>query len=132
MKPNQKELFMPGQLPIAIFAILIGAVEVAGGMQELVYRGILNSETEPMIIGALGTTTGALLLAAGIALLVGSRLAGVLVQSAAYVAVPFFLLAGVFKHYTGWPMTVVGIAYPLFLLLYCQKIAKPAQLFSKS
>jgi hypothetical protein len=115
---------MRGQMPVALWAIVFGALETAGGLQELVYRGILNSETEPMIIGTLGTLAGVLLLAAGIALLVGARSTRVLVPSAAYVGVPVAILAGVVKQYAGWPITVVGIAYPLFLFLYYQKAAK--------
>jgi hypothetical protein len=122
---------MRGQMPFALFAIIFGALETAGGTQELVYRGILNSETEPLIIGTLGTLGGALLLAAGIALLVGSRLTSVLVHSAAYVSVPVSILAGVIKHYAGWPITLVGIVYPLVLFFFCQKLGKNAELSSK-
>jgi hypothetical protein len=112
---------MRGQMPVALFAIVFGALETAGAVQELVYRGILRSETEPMIIGALGTVAGGLLLVAGIALLVRSALTVALVPAAAYVSVPVFLIAGVYKHYAGWPITVVGIAYPLLLWLWFWK-----------
>ncbi|MGB7731762.1 MAG: hypothetical protein WBL50_27335 [Candidatus Acidiferrum sp.] len=115
---------MRGQMPVALFAIIFGALQTAGGTQELVYRGILNSETEPMIIGTLGTLGGVLLLAAGIALLVGSRLTTVLVPSAAYVGVPVAILCGVIKHYAGWPITLVGIVYPLFLFFFCYRFGK--------
>jgi hypothetical protein len=112
---------MRGQMPVALFAIVFGALETAGAVQELVYRGILASLTEPLIIGALGTVAGALLLAAGIALLVRSALAAAFVPAAAYISVPVFLISGVYKHYAGWPITVVGIAYPLLLWLWCWK-----------
>jgi hypothetical protein len=106
---------MRGHTAVSLFAILIGAVNIGGALQELVYRGILNSETEPMISGSLGTAAGAMLLAAGIALLVRSASSVALVPAAAYVSVPVFVLSGIVKHYAGWPVTVVGIVFPLFL-----------------
>lgn len=115
---------MRGQLPVSLFAIIFGALETAGGVQELVYRGILNSQTEPLVVGTLGTLAGLFLLVAGVLLLIRSQLASVLVHSAAYVAVPVFLLIGVYKHYAGWPVTFIGIAYPLLLVGLTYKSAK--------
>jgi len=122
---------MRGHMPVSLFAIVFGALETAGAVQELVYRGILNSQTEPMIIGALGTVAGGLLLWAGIVLLIRSQLSATLVPATVYVSVPVFLISGVFKHYAGWPITVVGITYPLFLLLWCKKIGKDREATSK-
>ncbi len=109
---------MRGHMGISLFALVFGALETGGAVQELVYRGILQSETEPMIIGALGTITGAVLLWAGAALLIRSRLADVLIPAAAYLSVPTFLISGVYKHYAGWPITLVGIVYPLIMVLW--------------
>ena len=74
---------MRGRMPVALFAIIFGALEPADGAQETVYLGILHSETEPLIIGTLGTVGGVLLLWAGITLLVNSPLAATLVPAAA-------------------------------------------------
>ena len=115
---------MRGHMAISLFALVFGALEAGGGVQELVYRGVLNSETEPMIVGALGTLTGAVLLWAGGALLIRSRLASVLVPATAYLSVPTFLVSGVYKHYAGWPITVVGIVYPLIMLFWSKAGAK--------
>jgi hypothetical protein len=115
---------MRGQIPVALFGILLGAVDTAAGLQEVVYLGILRSETEPLTMGALGTAAGAILLAAGIALLVNSRLTSVLVPAAAYVSVPVFILIGVIKHYPAWPSTVMGIAYPLFMRFFWHKFGR--------
>ena len=112
---------MRGHMAISLFALVFGALETGGAVQELVYRGILASLTEPLIIGALGTVAGALLLVAGIVLLVRSALAATFVPAAAYVSVPVFLISGVYKHYAGWPITVVGIAYPLLLWFWSWK-----------
>jgi hypothetical protein len=46
------------RLPLAIFAIALGAVELAAGVQELVYLGVLQSQTYPLIAGTLGTLAG--------------------------------------------------------------------------
>ena len=119
---------MRSSLPTALFAILIGAVEVAGALQEIVVLGFGRSMTEPLIIGALGTVAGALLLSAGVSLLTRSRLLDVLVRSTAYVSVPFFILSGIVKHYTAWPMTTVGLLYPLFLLLATRAIRGSGEL----
>jgi hypothetical protein len=75
-------------------------------------------------MGALGTVAGVLLLAAGIALLVSSKLTAVLVPAAAYVSVPIFILIGAIKHYAAWPATVLGMAYPLMLLFLWKKRGK--------
>lgn len=110
---------MRGQMPVALFALVFGILEFAGGAQEMVYLGFLQSERYPLIAGALGVLAGALLLAAGIALLVRSPHASVLAQASAWVSVPVFILTGVITHRAGWPITAVGIAYPLFLTFFC-------------
>ena len=122
---------MRGHMAISLFALVFGALETGGGVQELVYRGVLNSETEPMIAGALGTLTGAVLLWTGVALLIRSRLVSVLVPATVYLSVPTFLISGVYKcsscphhHYAGWRITLVGILYPLIMLLWCWMNAK--------
>ncbi len=123
---------MKGRMPLAVFAIIFGAIEAAGGLQETVYLGILQSETEPLIIGALGTVGGVFLLCAGISLLVQSPLVATLVPSAAYVCVPVSVICGIIKHYAAWPITTVGILYPL-LMLVCYKLgSKKIQAVSKS
>jgi hypothetical protein len=115
---------MRGQMPVALLAIVLGALETAGGAQELIYQGILRSRTYPLTAGTLGTVAGALLLASGIALLVGSRLGPVLARATAYVSLPVFILIGVVTHIAGWPVTVAGILFPLFLVFFCEKSAK--------
>lgn len=120
---------MRGRLPASLFAIVFGALETAGGTQELVYLGILNSQTERLIMGTIGVLAGVFLLFAGILLLLRSRHAVTFVQSAAYIGVPVFLIVGVWKRYAGWPITFIGIAYPLLLVALTYKSSsdgKPA------
>jgi hypothetical protein len=123
---------MRGQMPVALFALVFGILEFAGGAQEMVYLGFLQSERYPLIAGALGVLAGGLLLAAGIALLVRSSLASVLAQAAAWISVPVFILTGVVTHRAAWPITAVGIAYPLFLVFFCQRDRKGADVLYKS
>jgi hypothetical protein len=120
-----------GHMAVSLFALVFGALETGGAVQELVYRGVLNSETDPMIVGALGTVTGALLLWTGGALLIRSRLVSVLVPATVYLSVPTFLISGIYKcsscshhHYAGWRITLVGIVYPLIMLFWCKMEAK--------
>lgn len=63
-------------------------------------------------------------MAAGIALLVRSQLASVLAQATAWISVPVFVLTGVITHRAGWPITAVGISFPLGLVLFCTKRAR--------
>lgn len=114
---------MRAQISAALLAVVLGALETAGGVQELVYQGILRSRTYPLTAGTLGTIAGALLLAAGIALLVRLPAATTLVEAAAYVSVPVFILIGVITRIAGWPITAVGILFPLFLFGFNRKRA---------
>ena len=123
---------MTGRMPIALFAIIFGALETAGGAQETIYLGILHSETEPLIIGTLGTVGGVLLLCAGITLLVHSALSATLVPAAAYACIPVSVICGVIKHYAAWPITTVGILYPLFMFIYYRLACRKAQAFSRN
>jgi hypothetical protein len=118
-------------MPLALLALVFGALEAAGGAQEMIYLGIMNSETYPLIAGVLGVLAGGLLLAAGIALLIGSQRVLVLAQATAWISVPVFTLTGVVTHRAGWPITAVGILFPLCLLFFCQKNRK-AQMMSKA
>lgn len=122
---------MRGHMAVSLFALVFGALETAGAVQELVYRGVLNSETQPLIVGALGTVTGAVLLWTGVALLIRSRLVSVLVLATVYLSLPTFYISGIYNctscphhHYAGWPITLVGIVYPLIMLVWYKMDAK--------
>lgn len=106
---------------ISILTIFIGAVLTAGGVQELVVQGIFNNRRYPLLGGTLGTVAGALLLSAGIALLRGSPRAVALIRASAWVSVPVFVLIGFIWPFAGWPIRIIGVAFPLFLLAYFRK-----------
>jgi hypothetical protein len=122
---------MRAQMPLALFALVFGTLEAAGGAQEMIYLGIMNSETYPLIAGALGVLAGGLLLAAGITLLIDSPHAPLLAQATAWISVPVFILTGIVTRRAGWPITTVGIGFPL-LLLFAQRSRKPSQTMSKT
>ena len=113
---------MRGQTSSAIGAILLGALETAGGVQELINQGIIRNRTYPCAAaGTLGTIAGVLLLASGIALLFDTPKAKILVEATAYVSIPVFLLIGVITRIAGWPITLAGLGFPLVLLLLGRK-----------
>lgn len=103
---------------IAVITILIGAVLTAGGIQELVVQGIFNNRRYPLLGGTLGTVAGALLLSAGVALLRQSPRAVALIRASAWVCVPVFVMIGFIWPLAGWPVKIIGIGFPLFLLAY--------------
>jgi hypothetical protein len=122
---------MHAQMPLALLALVFGVLEAAGGTQEMVYLGIMNSETYPLVAGAMGVLAGGLLLAAGITLLISSPLAPVLAQATAWISVPVFTLTGIVTHRAGWPITAVGILFPL-LLVFFQASRKAGETISKT
>lgn len=79
---------MRAQTPLALLAIILGALETAGAVQELVFRGVLQSLTGPLCIGAIGTVGGVFVLATGIALLLRSRRVDILIPTTAWLSVP--------------------------------------------
>lgn len=115
------------RLPIALFAIALGAVEVAGALQELVY-GISQSVTDAVTAGALGTVAGAIVLAAGISLLVRSHRSPELALASAYISIPVFTLIGVAKHFAAWPITAVGMIFPVLLAVFCRRAGPRRQI----
>ena len=108
------------RLPIALFAIALGAVELAGALQELAY-GIPQSVTDAVNAGALGAVAGAIVLAAGIALLARSTRAPELALASACISIPVFILIGIVKHFAAWPITAVGMTFPILLALSCRR-----------
>lgn len=107
-----------------IGAVLIGALETAGGVQELVYQGIIRNRSYPLTAGTLGAVAGALLLAAGVALLRDAPTAKGLAEAAVYVSIPVFFLIGIVTRISGWPVTAAGITFPIIVLVVTRQHAK--------
>lgn len=123
---------MQTQMPLALLALVFGTLEAAGGAQEMIYLGIMNSETFPLVAGAMGVLAGGLLLAAGVTLLISSRVAPVLARATAWISAPVFILTGIVTHRAGWPITAVGILFPLVLVFFCQRSSEPDTATQKS
>jgi hypothetical protein len=104
---------------VAILTIFLGALGTAAGLQELVVQGIGNNQTIPLTGGTLGAVSGALTLSAGIALLCQARRAIALARAAALAGLVVALLIGkIVWGLAGWPMTIAGLGWSLFLLVY--------------
>jgi hypothetical protein len=103
-------------IALAVIAIIVGALEVAGGMQELVVQGILNNRTYPLVGGTLGAIAGAFVLTAGVAVFRRSASVRSLIQVAVAVSLPVFLLIGIIRPLAGGTVTLLGLAVPLLLL----------------
>jgi hypothetical protein len=106
---------------VAILTILVGGLQTAGGAQELIVQGIFNNLRDPLVGGTLGTVAGALTLSAGIALLRESPRAAPLARASAFLTLPVTVLIGFVWGLAGWPMRILGIVFPLFLLVYLRK-----------
>jgi hypothetical protein len=107
------------RLPMAVFALALGAVELAGSVQEL-YYGITQGVTDAVNAGALGAVAGAIVLAAGIALLVNGKRARELALASACISIPVFLIIGIVEHFAAWPITAVGMLFPVLLAVFCR------------
>jgi len=109
-------------LLVSVLTIVIGALLTAGGVQQLVFQGIINSRLYPLVGGTLGAVAGAFLLSAGIALFLKSALTRELVRATALVSIPVFVLIGFVRPLAGWPVKIVGIVYPIVLLVCIRKL----------
>ncbi|MGH8245596.1 MAG: hypothetical protein ACREUU_04105 [Gammaproteobacteria bacterium] len=106
---------------VAILTIFVAALGAAGGAQELFVQGIVNNKLVPLVGGTLGVVSSSLMLAGGIALLRQSPRAVALTRASAWASLPVTVLLGFVWGLAGWPMRIVGIAYPAFLLAYFRK-----------
>lgn len=109
---------------VPILTILFGALSFAGGVQEMVTQGIFKNQRDPLIGGTLGSVSGALLLCAGIALLRQSPRAAELARASALLTLPVTVLIGFVWGLAGWPMRLLGILFPLFILFYFRKSSR--------
>ena len=109
---------------VGVLTIFIGALNVAAGIQEWVIQGIGQNQLVPLTGGTLGAVAGALLVAAGVALIRESPRAASLTNAAAISMLAVALLIGMLGWgLAGWPMTLLGVAWPLFLM-FCVRGAR--------
>jgi len=113
---------------VGVLTIFIGALNAAAGIQELVVQGIGNNQLIPLTGGTLGAVAGSLLVAAGVALIRESPRAASLTNAAALSMLPVALLIGMLGWgLAGWPMTLLGVAWPLFLMFHVRGTRSVAQ-----
>lgn len=104
---------------VPVVTIFVGALGTTAALQELVVQGIFNNQLIPLTGGTIGAVSGALTVAAGVALLRRSPLAASLTRAAAVSSLLVALLVGMLGWgLAGWPMTLLGLTWPIVLLLY--------------
>jgi len=113
---------------VGVLTLFIGALNVAAGIQELVVQGIGKNQVIPLTGGTLGAVAGAVLVAAGVALIRESPRAAALTNVAAISMLAVALLVGMLGWgLAGWPMTLLGLAWPVFLLFHVRGGRRLAQ-----
>lgn len=112
------------KMTMAILSILVGAIEAVNSFQEVWMRGALNPDASLLIGGTIGAVAGVLLFAAGIALLRGSASAGELSRAAAITCLLVFALVGVVKPQMSAFATLLGIGFPIALLVFLRVTGK--------
>ena len=106
------------KMTVAILSILVGAVEAVNSLQEVWVGGALNRDASLLIGGTIAVVAGVLLLTAGIALLRGSGRAVDLALGAAVTCLVVFVLVGLVKPQMSMFATLLGIGFPIALLLF--------------
>ena len=102
---------------VAVLAILIGAVETMGGLQEAIVQGIIANRSYPLVGGTSGAVAGAFLLLAGIAMWRRSASARQLAWAALGLALPVFAAIGVIRPLAGVPATILGMMMPVAVVV---------------
>lgn len=106
------------KMTMAILSILVGAVEAMNALQEVWVGGALNRDASLLIGATIAVTAGVLLLSAGIALLRGSARAAELATGAAVTCLVVFVLVGLVKPQMSAFSTLLGIGFPIALMLF--------------
>lgn len=104
------------RMTMAILAIVVGAIEAVNASQEVWLGGAMNRGW-PLIGGTIAVVAGALLLTAGIALVRRSPVSDTLAQGAAITCLLVFILTGVVIPQMSTFATLLGIGYPVVMLL---------------
>ena len=103
---------------MATVAILIGVLEVLNAGAEGWAGGLRNGDAVSLVAGVVGILAGALLVAAGAALLRRSPRATKLAGAWAVVCVAMFACLTLFVHRLSIAASAFGIAVPVALLIY--------------
>ena len=106
---------------MASLATLIGAVVVASALAEGWAGGLVNHDGRSLMAGILGVVAGALLLAAGIGLMRGSRRAVARARVAAVTCLVLFALITLAAPRMSLLTTLLGFGFPVAILLYLRR-----------
>jgi hypothetical protein len=102
---------------IVVLNVFVGLLLAAGGVQEVVVRGVIGGERAPFVVGAIGTVVSLLLCLSGIALWRNWRGARGLTLTACVLVAGFCTLAAMPPpRYVGNAALLVGVGYPLIVI----------------
>jgi hypothetical protein len=105
-------------MTLAVLSILVGLLTGFGAMQDLIVRGIINREVQPLIISLVGTVVSLLFLISGIAMLRNWPGTRRLVIVTAILSIVFNVYAALPPHRrVGAIALIIGAGYGLVLLI---------------
>lgn len=105
-------------MTMAFLAILVGSIESVGSLQEAWFGGIQNRDGWSLVGGTMGAVAGGLIVAAGIALIRRAQVAVALARGAAVTCLTVFALLALFEPRMSIFATMLGIGFPIVLLLF--------------
>ena len=119
LSPDSTSHNTPVAMTMAILTIVIGAMEAAGAFTEF-WSGVQHpAGSGPFVLGsAMGVAAAGLLLGSGVALLRGSPGAVPMARGAAITCIVVFLLISYVLPMMGYFAQILGIGFPVILLLY--------------
>jgi hypothetical protein len=113
-------------MAVAVLAVVAGIVLGIAGLQELYFRGIVNNEPYPFLMGALGMATSLLFIAAGVGIMRGWPQRRNLMLVAAWLNVLFLGYGALPPTRTvGWNALILGLLVSAFLTAKAYRLATP-------
>jgi len=118
---------------LAILTILVGLATGFGAGQEIIVRGVIDREVQPLIVGVAGLVVAVLFLISGIAMWRKWANARTLLIVTGILSIAYHIYAALPPHrYVGPPALIVGAGYGLVLLIivFSSKLNRPAPVIS--
>ena len=106
------------KMTMGILAIMAGALEAMNALEEVWGTGIVHHDPRSLLGGTIAMVAGALLIAAGAALLRRSPNARSLAQGAAITCLAVFAFLAVFVPLLSRFAIILGIGFPIALLAF--------------
>jgi hypothetical protein len=114
-RAHDKEVVM---IPMAILAVLVGAMEVVNTLVEVAAGGLTNRSALALAAIVLAILAGAALLIAGISMLRRSPRSPVVARTAAVICLTTFALIGLLQPMLSALALLLGIGFPIVLLIF--------------